>query len=299
MLETVPAFLAVNFEVGVGRKLAAIQKSLQTAPSMPASKISWVSPANFNIVLRHLGRIDPALAPGILDPLRLLAAGLPTIRVQLGPLRAFPSPDRARLIVVQAMDPAGLLLELAAKIEQLLSELGIPPAIHPLHPHVTLARLDEPTMVEAWISAIDALSIETRLTDVAAYQHTQRRPGTEHTVLDRFALAPPPRPSLRPSRAPKQTSQRPSKRPKADASTSRADAIPAPPRLPSIPLSCPQPVAAASNNPDGTQPSEESAASSAAQPEGSGPSRGETRSNSSILPPSVQAALPPDDEWGS
>ncbi|MBI5535421.1 MAG: RNA 2',3'-cyclic phosphodiesterase [Deltaproteobacteria bacterium] len=291
MIETVTAFLAVNFEIAAARKLAAVQRELQAAPS--AVHASWISPTNLRVVLRNIGRIDPALAPSILDPLRETAAALPPVRLQLGPLSAFPSVDRARLVIVDVSDPTAGLADLCTKVDQLLTQIGLAAPGSPFHPHVTLARLQEAAPVAAWLGSLDPLSIEARLTEVVVYLHTQKRPGAEHTALDRFPLAPPPRASQRPSRAPKQPSQRPSKRPRSDANAPRPEAIPAPPRVPSFPAPAAQPL------PGVAAPAPTSPPSPSQNLPASGQGQAAPRTPSSILPPAVEAALPPDDDWGT
>lgn len=294
MIETVPAFVAVNFEIAASRRLAGVQRDLQAAAS--ATRASWVSPTNLRLVLRNIGRIDPSLSPGIVDPLRETAAAMPPVRLQFGPVSAFPDPERARLIIVDVSDPTGALLDLSAKVDRLLAQLGLAPPSEPFHPHVTLARLEEAAPVGPWLGSLEPLSLEARLTEVVVYLHTQKRPGSEHTALDRFALAPLPRTSQRPSRAPKQPSQRPSKRPRPDPAAPRQDAIPAPPRLPSISVPAAQsPVSAPAPAPAATQTVVQPVADSQEVQTDSK----DARTRSSILPPAVEAALPPDDDWGS
>jgi RNA 2',3'-cyclic 3'-phosphodiesterase len=287
MLESVPAFLALNLEVAACRRLAALQRDLRTAPTVP-SGLCWISPTNLRIVLRSLGTVDPALSPAVLDPVREWIAGVPPIRLLLGPVAAFPSAEKAKLITVQIGEGAAALHELAERVGSLLSDLGLPPQKQPFHPHLTLARLVEPVDVQGWFGSVPAFSCDARVTELAAYVHAQKRAGAEHVAIDRFAFAPPPRTSQRPSKAPRQPSQRPSKRPKLDGAAPRADDIPSPPRVPNIPM----PSAPA----DAPVPD---APTAAAQPQAPAAQPSQPAARSSILPPALEASLPPDDEWGS
>lgn len=290
MLESVPAFLAVNLDVAACRRLAALQRDLRAIPGQPAG-VSWTSPTNLRVVLRFLGAFDPSMSPALLDPLREWVAAASPIRVALGPLDAFPSAQRARLVVVQLTDAVSLG-ELADRVQRMLGELGVAAPKQPFHPHVTLARLLEPADVQAWIGAAPSFSCEARTTELAAYVHAQRRVGAEHVAIDRFGFAPPPRPSQRPSKAPRQPSQRPSKRPKPDAAAARMDKIPSPPRVPSIP--------GAPGVEGDRAPVQQPAAPPGLPAVAAAPEAGlQAPARSSNLPAAVEAALPPDEDWGT
>jgi len=251
--------------------------------------MAWTSPANLRIPLRYLGHLEVSIIPAILDPLRELVSPLPPLRIQIGPLTAFPSPERARLVIAQVNDPSGTLPELATRLDALLDRLGMPASQSPFQPHFTLVRLQDPCDVQAWLASVELPLLEARLTECSIHRHTQSRPGGEHVAFDRIPLAPQSLRSQRPSKAPK-ASQRPSRRPPrtADAAPARQD-IPAPPRMPSFD---PTPAATASASP----------APAPEQPQPQQPAPAPTPSSpasprSSILPPAPDG-LPPEDDWG-
>jgi 2'-5' RNA ligase len=283
MLETVPAFVALNFEVSATRRLAALQRELQALPAAPAAgSVCWLSPVNLRIVVRYLGTIDAALAPGLLDPLREIAAASSPVRVQLGPVEGFPDPESARLLITQVGDPSGALAELVARIESVVAGLGLLPATHPFVAHVTLGRLESPACIGPWLAGSEPLNLESRLTELAAYLHVQKRAGTEHVALDRFPLTPALRGSQRPSKAPK-ASQRPSRRPRPEPTAPQQQAIPGPPRVPAISL--PGQGSAAPQPP--VVPAPPGAAAALAGP----PTDASTAR-------AAGDGLPPEDEWG-
>lgn len=270
------------------RKLAALQRSLQSSPSIPKLAVAWTSAANLRIPLRALRPIDPALTPALLAPLRDLVSPLPPLRLQLGPLSAFPAPDRARLITVGVADPGAVFNDLVTRLDTLLDSLGCVVETGPFVPHLTLARLPEPCDAQLWLASVEPISIETRITECSIHAHAQLRTGGEHVAIDRFPLAHQPQRSQRPSKAPK-PSQRPSRKPpKSPEPAAARDEIPAAPRVPSIP------VPGATAQPQLSQ----AHAGTGAAPEA--PSREPLSSRgSSILPPAPpRDDLPPEDDWG-
>ena len=62
-------------------------------------------------------------------------------------LDAFPSPDRARVLVARATDPTGEVRELAAAFEDMCAAHGIARETRPYALHVTLARMRFPSRV--------------------------------------------------------------------------------------------------------------------------------------------------------
>jgi len=288
MFESVRVLIALQAEVAAMRKLAALQRTLQSSPAIPKLAVAWTSAANLRIPLRALRPIDPALTPALLAPLRDLASPLPPLRLQLGPLSAFPAPDRARLITVDVADPGAVLKDLIARLDALLDSLGCVVETGPFVPHLTLARLPEPCDAQQWLASVEPISLETRITECSLHSHTQLRTGGEHVAIDRFPLAHQPQRSQRPSKAPK-PSQRPSRKPPRSPEPGTArDEIPAAPRVPSIPVpgatpepQLPQPQAGTGTAPE--PPARESLSSQ----------------SSSILPPAPpRDDLPPEDDWG-
>lgn len=237
MLDTIRAFIAVNLEIGTIRRVAALQRSLRASAEAPAGRIAWVAPPNIHLTLRSLGTVDPPLAPALGDALGELVGACPPIRVQLGNVAAFPEPSRARLVIVPAEEPSGALEALTNKIEQLAQSFGLAPEPRPLHPHVTLARLPQPSDVNRWFASLGRTDLaEAQVTECVLYGDEVDRPGAEFTALRRFALAVPAAGRSQRPRA-KQASQRPrgrSKPPEAARST-QAEAIPPPPKLPDVP----------------------------------------------------------------
>lgn len=318
MFESVRAFIALQTEIGAARRLAALQRDLLASPALPPVPIAWTSPANLRIDLRYLGRLEASVLPAILDPVRELVSPLPPLRIQIGPLAAFPSAQSARLIITQVTDPSGTLPDLVARLDALMDRLGLPAARTPFQPHFTLARLRDATDVQAWLASVELPLLEARLTECSIHRQQQKRPGGEHIAFDRFPLAPALMRPQRPSRAPK-ASQRPSRRPPrtADGTPPVRQDIPGPPRMPGFDQPAgpelvenaparlrepeapqqppiPQPPASPAAAPPPAPASPAAAPPAPASPAAAPPP---APAGSSILPPAPDG-LPPEDDWG-
>jgi 2'-5' RNA ligase len=245
MFETVRAFIALNLEVNCIRKVAQLQRSLRSSPVAPASRASWVSPANMHITLRFLGDIDAALVPAIADHLRPLIASLPPIRVTLPALDAFPNKAHAKIVVLEVEDSSETIKSLASKIESIIQGFGFVPEKKSFRSHMTLVRLKDGANVEEWLASVDCSQLgEAKVSDCAIYRSDLLRTGAEYSALERFALATHVAGrSVRPSKAPR-ASQRPGRLRTRSGPDSepRGPEIPGPPKLPSLSPAPPDPV---------------------------------------------------------
>lgn len=249
MLETVRAFIALNLEVAAIRRVAALQKTLRTSLAAPPGRVAWVSPANMHLTMRFLGAIDPELAPALGDGMRKLVENLPPMTLELGPLDAFPSKSRARVLIVGVTEATGALQDLAGRMEAFARTMGFAPEQRPFRAHLTLGRAREPMTVEAWYAAAGNVALgEALATDVVLYSSELKRAGAEYTALQRVALAMPQR-GQRSARSTR-TSHRPRSRSKAPPATEAEPVvIPGPPGLPSM-----DPKAKAKRNDEPEQP---------------------------------------------
>ncbi|MCU0691973.1 MAG: RNA 2',3'-cyclic phosphodiesterase [Polyangiaceae bacterium] len=286
MLDTVRAFIAVNLEVAAIRKSAAMAKTLRSHPNATNSSIGWVTAPNLHLKLRDLGEMDRALAPALGDTLRELVTATAPFRLTLGSAVALPDAAQARLVAIDVQDPSGTVHDLALRVDQLALALGFPPSRRAFSPLLVLARLRKPTDVSAWLAAVAGSSVgDTRPTDCTLYDAALSRPNVEYQALQRLAFAAPPA-----ARSQRPRSRAPSQRPKARSRVPEARAadagssIPLPPRLPNF---------AAPPEPRGNPAQEPALPAPLARSCSQG-----TRAARGPLPPAVEAALPPDDDWG-
>lgn len=245
MLETLRAFIAVNLEIASVRRIVALQRSLRSSPEAPADRLVWVAPPNLHITLRSLGQIDRSLAPALADSLREVVQATAAMRVHLTGFEAFPSQSQARLLFVDVRETSGALEDLAQRIEQLAQSFGFEPDSKPFQPRIIFGRSREALEVTRWFASLGRSELsDGMMTECVLYAGQNELPDAEHPSLARIAFPTPAR-SLRP-RATRNPSQRPrprSRPPTATTSAAGTEAIPPPPRLPTLAPDSPEDAA--------------------------------------------------------
>ncbi len=125
-----------NCRLFVGVALNSLQQQQVAAvlATLPA-ELKPVPVQNLHLTLRFLGQSSEAQARQLWA--QLSTAALPAFSVRLSELLCWPGP-RVLCLAGEITDPALQLLD--ASLTQLAANAGYPPALHALHPHLTLAR---------------------------------------------------------------------------------------------------------------------------------------------------------------
>ena len=128
-------FVAVNFSVAVRRSLARVTARLAEA-DLP---VRWTSEEAFHLTLRWLGDRDDDDRAVVTAILCEVAAGFEPFEAGFGPVGAFPSPRRPRVIWI-AVEAGAHLRLLRDELEHRLARDGFGRDERSFHPHVTLGR---------------------------------------------------------------------------------------------------------------------------------------------------------------
>jgi RNA 2',3'-cyclic 3'-phosphodiesterase len=151
MPETVRAFVAIRLSPEVDEAIAAFQSDLRRL----GTDISWTAPANFHLTLRFLGnRVAPELVESMIEGLRPIAAATAPLMVHGRGAGAFPSLSRPRVIWIGLVD--GQLGEVAAQVEALSVKCGLEPENRSFAPHLTIARVRNPSRNARMREALEA-----------------------------------------------------------------------------------------------------------------------------------------------
>lgn len=114
-----------------GRTLCA---GLQPAPRRV------ISAEHLHLTVRFLGRVDTDTRVKLETMAAETVATLPAPWVELGGPVLLPSPARPRVLAFAAKATA-TLKRLAASLEGIATDAGLPPERRRFHPHITIARL--------------------------------------------------------------------------------------------------------------------------------------------------------------
>jgi 2'-5' RNA ligase len=134
---------------------------------------------NLHLTLRFLGQSSEAQAWQLWD--RLSAASLPAFSVRLDELLCWPGP-RVLCLAGAMTDPG--LQRLDALITQAAASAGYPPAQHPLHPHLTLAR--GARQLPSTPVTVPVLQVQP--TELHLYQSVSTPAGVRYPVLASLPL---------------------------------------------------------------------------------------------------------------
>jgi 2'-5' RNA ligase len=121
-----------------------------------ARDVSWVAPDNLHLTLKFLGSVDEARVPALVEALAAAAAGQAPYDLVLRGLGAFPSATRPRVLWAGAADGAERTADLAARVDAVLAELGVPREARAYTAHVTLGRVRVPRAQPALARALAA-----------------------------------------------------------------------------------------------------------------------------------------------
>jgi 2'-5' RNA ligase len=134
--EPIRAFIAIKLPDFIKKDLKDVQKTMLTN----GIKAKYISPENMHLTLKFMGNIDYDLLPELRDILTKSAQYVKPIRLSLKGIGAFPNSRSPKIIWAGINGETQKLSSLYAKLEQRLSNLGIPEEKREFHGHLTLAR---------------------------------------------------------------------------------------------------------------------------------------------------------------
>ncbi len=143
------AFVALDLDAMSVRRVARVADRLRMASGAPSA--TWTPPDKVHVTLKFMGAF-PAKSVGPFGA-KLGALVAAEERPQPGSclLQAFPTLDRASVVVIEFEDPRGDLARLAETIDKLAHKHGVAHEVRAFRPHVTLARLKRPYDSRRWL----------------------------------------------------------------------------------------------------------------------------------------------------
>lgn len=138
---SVRAFIALPLPDEVRDVLIEVRNRLEAESERNA--VRWVGPDNLHLTLKFLGATPEERLPAIAATLETAASSVRPPSLRLGPLGAFPSPNRPRVFWAGLEGDVQAIGSFYAELEQGLAKLDIPPDARPFSPHITLGRARE------------------------------------------------------------------------------------------------------------------------------------------------------------
>lgn len=182
-------FVAIDFDEGIRRQLAALQTRLK--PKCP--KVKWVDPRQIHLTLKFLGEIAEGRVAAISEALGTLARECRPFEVKVEELGCFPpGGGGVDVLWVGLKDPSEQLAKCQAKCEGFIEPLGFPRERRPFSPHLTLARNRDrgnSVKIRSAFSAEPPVVIGRQtVTGVTFYQSTLTPQGPIYKALSKHAF---------------------------------------------------------------------------------------------------------------
>lgn len=168
-------FVAIDFDEGIRRQLAALQTRLK--PKCP--KVKWVDPRQIHLTLKFLGEIAEGQVAAISEALGTLARECRPFEVKVEELGCFPPGGGVDVLWVGLKDPSGQLTACQAKCEDLIEPLGFPRERRRFSPHLTLGRNRDRTngpKIRAALAAEPTAVVGTQTVTGVTFYHSKLTP---------------------------------------------------------------------------------------------------------------------------
>jgi 2'-5' RNA ligase len=178
------SFIAVDLPEPARRAAAAVARSLRAAPG--GDGVRWVRPEALHVTLRFLGQIETAQLAPLVQGVAGAIAALPPLRLELGGVQVFPTPDRPRAVAL-TVAPEAPLAALAAAVERGVVAAGFEPESRRFRPHLTLGRVRGRVAPEV-AGAPPPPPSPFEVSEVVLFRSDLGPQGARYTPLERMSL---------------------------------------------------------------------------------------------------------------
>lgn len=188
-MRTTRTFIAVDVSAKVRSRAAALIDRLDTT----GVKVNWVAPSNMHITMKFLGdQTDQELASAC-QAVAAAAKEVTAFEFECHGAGAFPAADRPRTIWIGVREGCDALIQLHAKIDQHLADIGIARDPRAFHPHLTIGRVRSggagQTALGELVQRHHAFEVGTTAVDeVIVYSSQLDRSGPTYQILASAAL---------------------------------------------------------------------------------------------------------------
>jgi|HubBroStandDraft_2_1064218.scaffolds.fasta_scaffold79336_3 RNA 2',3'-cyclic 3'-phosphodiesterase len=162
------------------------------AVDVPDPRAPTDSTASAHLTLKFLGEISVPVAESLGAAVRTAVGPLAPFSLELRGVGAFPDGAHPRVVWAAVGEGAERVTDLARRVEEAATTVGLRPEPRPFTPHVTLLRVRGPrddTRAQEWLAlGPDHRFGRTEVRDVVLTASELRREGAVHRAMDRFPL---------------------------------------------------------------------------------------------------------------
>ena len=174
-------FIAFDIDDGIRERIARFMEGVRGF----APDTRWVNPESLHVTLKFIGEWPEEKLPQLEAALRSMPRRDP-IPLEVRGLGWYPNPRNPRVFWVGVHDTNGLT-NLSRDIETALAPLGIAKETRPFAAHLTLARIKDPTPLDALRGAIEKLeSAEYGAFNVTCFHLYRSQPGAAGSIYTKL-----------------------------------------------------------------------------------------------------------------
>ena len=131
------AFIAIEIADEIRQKIDAFQAELKRS----SDRISWTKSQNIHLTLKFLGEVQQNQIDVIANQLQMVTEPMTSFIISIHGVGLFPSPKKPRVLWAGVQDFGNELLDLAEKVDDYLSRVGVAGEKRSFKPHLTLGRV--------------------------------------------------------------------------------------------------------------------------------------------------------------
>lgn len=179
--------------VAIGESIRKNAVALQQLLAKSGAAVKWVEPENLHITLLFLGEVDERELAAFCRTVSAAVASEPPFTLRVSGVGAFPNARRPKTIWAGITDGAAELIQLHARLEPPLLELGCYRSEGRAYsPHLTLGRVkseaDGHLLTAELLRYRDWSGGQTTANEVLLFTSELRRDGPVYTALGRGQL---------------------------------------------------------------------------------------------------------------
>lgn len=182
-------FIAIDISDEARRRAAAHIDQLRAAAGN--LRISWEKPGKLHVTLKFLGNVDEQQITKIEDRVRTVANEQTAFTAELTGTGAFASVQRPHILWLGIGNDDGNVTELGRATESNLVSVGFAGEKRDFSPHLTIARIREPTKGRKLASLhmyTDFEPVRFDVTELVIYESHLEPTGSVYSVISRHAF---------------------------------------------------------------------------------------------------------------
>ena len=183
------AFVAIDISEPIRKAIGSLIADLRRVNA----PVKWVRPENLHLTLKFLGDVSDEDVSAVIDILRGCANDVAPFQLQVKGAGGFPNVHRPRVIFVDAEDTPTTAHELAGRLNEDLTDIGIAREERGFRSHITIGRVRRPqpmpTFEKRLAAVMDRDFGTMTVSDVVLIRSDLRPDGPVYTPVKRVTLS--------------------------------------------------------------------------------------------------------------